>query len=96
MTTPSTTSLQTCSIDQPLEDAKSPDIGKLLILHFHMITELIHNNFYFIIFQHVKENVYFKPYYLILFPYLTTFLISTKKLYLTFLLFNMLNYLFIL
>ena len=87
MTTPSTTSLQISSIDQPLEDVKSPDIGMLLILYFHMITELIHNNFHFIIFQHVKENVYFKPYYLILFSYLTTFLISTKKLYLTFLFF---------
>ena len=49
MTTPSTTRLQASSIDQPLEDTKSSDIGKLLILHFHMIIELIHNNFYFII-----------------------------------------------
>ena len=71
MTTPSITRLQTSIIDQPLEDTKSPDIGKLLILHFHMIIELIHNNFYFIIFQHVKEIVDFKPYYLILFSYLT-------------------------
>ena len=55
MTTPSTTSLQTCSVDQPLEDAKSPAIGKLLILYFHMITELIHNNFYFIVFLHEKR-----------------------------------------
>ena len=67
MTTPSITRLQTSIIDQPLEDTKSPDIGKLSILHFHMITKLIHNNFYFIIFQHIKESVDFKPYYLILF-----------------------------
>ena len=49
MTTPSTARLQTASIDQALEDTTSPDNGKLSILHFHMITELIHNNFYFII-----------------------------------------------
>ena len=42
MTTPSTAGLQTSSIDQPLEDTKSPDVGKLLILHFHIITKLIH------------------------------------------------------
>ena len=43
MTTPSTTRLQTSRIDQPLEDTKSPDVGKLLILFFHIVTELIHN-----------------------------------------------------
>ena len=43
MTTSSTTRLQTSNVDQPLEDTKSPDIGKLLILLFHIITELIHN-----------------------------------------------------
>ena len=43
MTTPSTTRLQTSSKDQPLEDTKSPDVGKLLTLLFHMITKLIHN-----------------------------------------------------
>ena len=48
MTTPLTTRLQTSSVDQPLEDTKSPDIGKLLILIFHIITEIIHN-FVFII-----------------------------------------------
>ena len=42
VTTPSATRLQASSVDQPLEDTKSPDVGKLLILHFHMITELIH------------------------------------------------------
>ena len=35
MTTPSTTTLQRSSVDQPLEDTKSPDVGRLLILHFH-------------------------------------------------------------
>ena len=34
MTTPSTTRLQTCSVDQPLEATKSPDVGKLLIPTF--------------------------------------------------------------
>ena len=71
MTTPSTTRLQTGSIDQALEDTMCPDIGKLSILHFHIITELIHNNFYFTIFQHIKESVDFILYYLILFSYLT-------------------------
>ena len=50
MTTPSTARLQTSSVDQPLEDIKSLDVGKLLILFHHMIIELIHNNLYFIIF----------------------------------------------
>ena len=50
MTTPSTARLQTSSVDQPLDDTKSPYVGKLLILFNHMIIELIHNNLYFIIF----------------------------------------------
>ena len=47
MTTPSTTRVQTSSVDQPLKDTKSPDVGKLLILLFHKIPELIHNNYIF-------------------------------------------------
>ena len=35
VTTPSATRLQASSVDQPLEDTKSSDVGKLLILHFH-------------------------------------------------------------
>ena len=35
MTTPSTTRPQTSNVNQPLEDTKFPDVGKLLILPFH-------------------------------------------------------------
>ena len=79
MTTPSPTRLQTSSVDQPLEDTKFLDIGKLLILYFHMITKLIHNNFYFIVFQHIKESVDFILYYLILFSYLITCIFDLYK-----------------
>ena len=50
MTTPTTTRLQTSSVDEPLEDTKSPDVGKLLI---HKITELIH----FIIYILLSFNI---------------------------------------